>query len=116
MHGFADASVLAYGACAYIRSLFEDGSDSMKLISAKSKVAPISPLSIPRKELATAFLLHRLVVKILQSIKMKMKFKKIILWCDNQPVLAWLVRPPEQLELFVRNRVGEITSTGDQFE
>ncbi|XP_058817754.1 uncharacterized protein LOC131681065 [Topomyia yanbarensis] len=58
MHGFADASDVAYGACVYIRSISEDGSASMKIITGKSKVAPIAPLSIPRKELLAALLQH----------------------------------------------------------
>ncbi|XP_058840722.1 uncharacterized protein LOC131696195 [Topomyia yanbarensis] len=112
LHGFADASGVAYGACVYIRSLGK-GSASMKLIASKSRIAPITPLSIPRKELLAALLLHRLVMKVLSVINLD--FKEMTLWSDNQPVLAWLKHPPEQLELFVRNRVCEIVSTGDRF-
>ncbi|XP_058816629.1 uncharacterized protein LOC131679895 [Topomyia yanbarensis] len=114
MHGFADASDVAYGACVYIRSICEDGSTSMKIISGKSKVAPIAPLSIPRKELLAALLLHRLVVKILSALKMS--FNEVILWSDSQVILAWLTKQPEQLDLYVRNRVREITATGTKFE
>ncbi|XP_062557298.1 uncharacterized protein LOC134222171 [Armigeres subalbatus] len=47
LHGFADASALAYGACIYIRSIFADGSAKLKLVTSKSKVAPLHELSTP---------------------------------------------------------------------
>ncbi|XP_055543181.1 uncharacterized protein LOC129728753 [Wyeomyia smithii] len=92
LHGFADASDVAYGACVYIRSILEDGTANMKLISGESKVAPIEPLSIPRKELLAARLLHRLTIKITTALEMS--FKKMDLWSDSQVVLAWLAKPP----------------------
>ncbi|XP_076396739.1 uncharacterized protein LOC143265933 [Megachile rotundata] len=53
LHVFCDASLTAYAAVAYLR--FEDENQSecahVSLIMAKSRVAPLKPLTIPRLEL-----------------------------------------------------------------
>ncbi|XP_026478309.1 uncharacterized protein LOC113384765 [Ctenocephalides felis] len=59
-HGFADASLLAYGACVYLRATYEDGSISCHLICSKSKVAPLKQVTLPRLELLAALLLAKL--------------------------------------------------------
>ena len=41
LHGFWDASEAAYGACIFIRSTDESDQFTVKLLSAKSKVAPL---------------------------------------------------------------------------
>lgn len=51
LHGFADASEKAYGACIYIKSFLDNGSVQVHLVTAKSRVAPVSQISLPRLEL-----------------------------------------------------------------
>ncbi|XP_055585104.1 uncharacterized protein LOC129737956 [Uranotaenia lowii] len=106
LHGFADASMVAYGACVYIRSIFPDGSCKVCLLSSKSKVAPLHELSIPRKELCAAVLLVKLVTKIVSFVDIN--FRQVLLWSDSQIVLAWIKKHPDRLEIFVRNRIAEI--------
>ncbi|XP_058817840.1 uncharacterized protein LOC131681145 [Topomyia yanbarensis] len=114
LHGFADASQGALGACVYIRSVIPGLDAIVKLLCGKSKVVPKAALTIPRKELAAALLLHRLVRKIISSSNLL--FSAIVLWSDSQVVLAWLKKNPSLLEIFVRNRVCEIISTENDFE
>ena len=57
---FSDASQAAFGACAYIRQKTRDGKFDVKCITAKSRVAPLSQLTIPRLELQAAVLASRL--------------------------------------------------------
>ncbi|XP_065090848.1 uncharacterized protein LOC135711822 [Ochlerotatus camptorhynchus] len=109
IHGFADASSLAYGACVYVRSLFSNGSAKMKLLSSKSKVAPLHDLSTPRKELCAALLLTRLIQRIIPA--MQMEFRDVVLWSDSQIVLAWMKRSADRLKIFVRNRIHEINTS-----
>ncbi|XP_055542562.1 uncharacterized protein LOC129728169 [Wyeomyia smithii] len=113
LHGFADASMYAYGACVYIRSLVPEKKIDVKLLCAKSKIVPKDVLTIPRKELLAAGLLVRLVEKILSALNTALN--EIILWSDNQIVLAWLQKNPSQLDLYVSNRVREIKESGEQF-
>ncbi|XP_062713540.1 uncharacterized protein LOC134283957 [Aedes albopictus] len=105
IHGFADASSVAYGACLYIRVITQDGV-KVSLVCSKSKVVPIKGLTIPRSELCAALLLVRLFLKVYPAVKME--FESVHFWSDSQIVLAWLRKPLPQLNLFVRNRVSEI--------
>lgn len=114
LHGFADASTVAYGACCYVRSVFSDGSAKLVLLASKSKVAPLHDLSIPRKELCAALLLTRLLQKVIPA--MQMEFREVSLWSDSTIVLAWLKKPLEQLQTFVRNRVAEICSNTADYQ
>lgn len=43
LHGFADSSTKAYGACLYVRTFYTDNTVSIKLLCSKSKVAPLKP-------------------------------------------------------------------------
>ncbi|XP_053691605.1 uncharacterized protein LOC128740119 [Sabethes cyaneus] len=54
LHGFADAWAHAYGACLYVRSIDSDGNSTVLLLCAKSKIAPLKEMTIPRKELCAA--------------------------------------------------------------
>ena len=51
---FSDASNEAFGACAYIRWQTESSSFNIRFIAAKSKVAPLKPLTVSRLELQRA--------------------------------------------------------------
>ncbi|XP_038116997.1 uncharacterized protein LOC119769165 [Culex quinquefasciatus] len=86
----------------------------LNLLCAKSKLVPKTVKTIPRSELLAARLLHRLVKNVLEAVDFV--FRKIVLWSDSQVVLAWLKKKPDQLEVFVKNRVAEIVATGGIFE
>ena len=57
LHGFSDASQTAYGCVIYLRALHQDTSISVRIILAKTKVAPLAGATIPRLELCGALLL-----------------------------------------------------------
>ncbi len=54
LHGFSDASEVAYSAAVYLRSVAECG---VSLVMSKTKIAPIRRLTIPHLELCGASLL-----------------------------------------------------------
>ncbi|XP_012529934.1 uncharacterized protein LOC105833059 [Monomorium pharaonis] len=60
LHGFADASERVYASVVYLRSP-EVGSWRVSLLAAKTKVAPIKPVTLLRLELCAAALLARLI-------------------------------------------------------
>ena len=61
LHGYSDASQIAYGAVIYACYLHQDSTVTVALITAKTKVAPVKELSIPRLELCGAKLLAQLL-------------------------------------------------------
>lgn len=113
LHGFADASQRAYGACMYLRSN-SNGIHLPILICSKSRGSPVRIISLPRLELCAAVFLARLY-KIVQKA-LKVKFQKVFFWSDSTIVLNWINKPPYKLETFEANRIAEIqsiTTVGD---
>ena len=48
LHGFADASIKAYGAVVYCRTTYQEYPPVISLVTAKTKVAKLKPPTIPR--------------------------------------------------------------------
>lgn len=69
IHGFADASIKAYGASLYLRCTDISGGHTVRLIlCAKSKVAPLKTISLPRLELCAAVILARMQSQIIPKL------------------------------------------------
>lgn len=106
LHGFADSSETSYGACIYIKSVTLHGKCEIHLLAAKSRVAPIKKISLPRLELLAAVLLVELTHKL--KLNLKLSFDKEYYWSDSQIVLCWLRSCPSRWVTFVANRVTRI--------
>ncbi|CAG9134412.1 unnamed protein product [Plutella xylostella] len=81
LHVFCDASEVAYAAAAYWRVEHPDGSIAV----AKSKVAPIKALSIPRLELQAAVIGTRLADMVQREHRWKSE--SVHYWTDSRTVL-----------------------------
>ncbi|XP_036140324.1 uncharacterized protein LOC118644157 [Monomorium pharaonis] len=108
LHGFADASTLAYAASVYLRVISDYGSVTISLLAGKSKVAPLAPLTVPRLELSAALLLTRLMTFVLKSLAMPSV--PCVCWTDSTIVLTWVRAHPSRWKTFVANRVNAIQS------
>ena len=108
---FSDASIVAFGACAYIRWEAETNTFITRFIAANSRVAPLKSLTIPRLELQAAVLAVRLCSSILEESRMK--FAKIIFFSDSHIVLSWIRNQPREFKAFVSARVAEIQSKSE---
>lgn len=106
LHAFSDASQIAYSACIYLKSVSKNGEAMVRLICAKTRVAPVKQISIPKLELCGAVLTAKLLHRI--SSNLKLSYSKVCLWTDSTVVLSWLTKPPIQWKPFVSNRVTTI--------
>jgi len=114
IHGFCDASSTGYGACLYVRLKEDHDVTMVRLLCAKSRVAPLKSVTLPRLEFCGALLLARLQREA--SNILNINPSKIVFWSDSTIVLHWLRTSPHLLKTFVSNRVNEIqelTSIGE---
>lgn len=111
LHGFRDASKDVYAAVVYARVFDFKGRIDVSLVAAKTKVAPIITVSIPRLELCGAVLPTRLMVEI--ALVMEIEKSHRHTWTDSAVVLAWLNSHPSRWKVFVANRVSEIITNLD---
>ena len=106
IHIFCDANLVAYAAMAYLRFSRNNGYAHVTLIMAKSRVAPLEPLSVPRLELLAALL----GAKLLKYIENELEFEitQRSLWSDSTTVLRCIKSEPRTRDVFVSNRLAEI--------
>ena len=106
IHTFVDASSQAYGAAVYVRATYKDRTVTNRLLCAKSKVAPIKRLTIPRLELSAALV----GAELTHRIKKDLNYTNVptFYWSDSQIVLSWIQSPSSTLHTFVANRITKI--------
>jgi len=84
---FCDASSHGYGACAYVRVVYEDYVQC-SLVIGKSGVAPLKPVTIPRLELTAAVLAAKLGTMV--SRELECFLSRVVYWTDATVVLRYL--------------------------
>ena len=86
IQGFDDASEHDHCAAVFGKSRDEKGNVMVKLITSKSRVAPIKSLITPRLELCAAVLLFQLVKRVLRA--MTVTVNTLYWWSDSTIALA----------------------------
>ncbi len=107
LHGFSDASTKAYGAVIYLRAVYNNLNITTRIVMAKSRVAPVKAMTIPRLELTAALLLARLIKTV--AIDLNIPISNCYAWTDSSIVLSWLHHSPQTLKTYQANRVTAIS-------
>ncbi|XP_064462830.1 uncharacterized protein LOC135373668 [Ornithodoros turicata] len=111
LHIFTDASPQAYGACVFVRTVDDMGAVKVGLLFAKSRVAPIKKLTLPRLELMGAVIGIRIAKLVRDSLQILSG--EPTYWTDSTIVLSWIKGDSSRWKPFVKNRVTEIQSNSD---
>lgn len=106
LHGFADASNVIYAAAVYLKVVSKSGEVTINLLIGKSRVAPLTSLSVPRLELSAAVLLAQLIQFVRDSLAIDTL--PCFCWTDSMIVLAWLKQHPSRWKTFVAHRVADV--------
>ncbi|XP_011884091.1 PREDICTED: uncharacterized protein LOC105571233 [Vollenhovia emeryi] len=91
IHGFADASKNAYGACVYVLVVDVESKIHTNLLCAKTKIAPLKTQTIPRLELCAALVLAKLISTVEGALEFWIGYAQ-----------------PSRLPVFESNRVARI--------
>ncbi|XP_072171548.1 uncharacterized protein [Diadema setosum] len=111
LHHFADASEVAYGAVSYLVSKNADGEVHSGLILAKSHLAPLKKLTIPRLELTAATVSVKLDAKL--KAELELPIKRSVYWTDSTIVLQYIRNEDKRFNTYVANRVTAIRDQSD---
>ena len=107
LHGFSDASIIAFASCTYLVIVTDQGLHS-SLVAPKTHVAPIDQESVPHLELLSAGLLAGLIVTVEEAFKPILQIDKRLCWSDSTTMLQWIKNEEREWKSFVQKRVDEI--------
>ena len=106
LHGFGDASEKAY--CAVVYFVYRTPTRvHVRLLTAKTRIAPLKSLTIPCLELMSAVILARLMNSVKNALKTQVECVETRYWLDSKTALCWIQNRGEWKQ-FVRHRVNEI--------
>ncbi|VDL64499.1 unnamed protein product [Nippostrongylus brasiliensis] len=110
LHAFVDASIRAFAAVVYLRSIDKHGTVRSSLLMARQRLAPINSqtktLIVPRLELLALLIGARLTSFVMEELQLKLERIRIY-YSDSKVALHWL-QSTHNNGLFVNNRCKEI--------
>lgn len=107
LHAFCDASEKGFASVIYLRNKYDDNI-VVRLLIAKTRLAPLKKLSLPRLELCAAQLSARLLDYVFRLISPHFNIENLFAWTDSSVTLSWIRTETFKLNTFVANRVAEI--------
>ena len=106
LHHFADASQVAYGAVAYVRFVSANRQIHCSFLTAKSRLAHVKPMTIPRLELSAAVLAVRIDRALREELELTID--KSVFWSDSTSVLQYIRNQGRRFRTFVANLLAVI--------
>lgn len=103
---FTDASSDAIGVAIYLVIEYEDESISARLVTAKSKLSPTTPLTIPKLELSASVEGLRITVEVCRAINLSINEARF--FTDSIDVVYWIRGSGKDFRPYIKFRVGEI--------
>ena len=111
LHGYGGASKSAYCAVVYL-CVQTEAEYATRLVASKSRVAPLSPTTIPRLELLAALVLARLIIAVRETLSSVISIQETFCWTDSMTAFYW-IRSSKEYKQFVQNRIDEIHKLTD---
>lgn len=105
-HHFLDVLEVGYGAASYLRLVDNKGRTHHRLVMAKSHVAPLKTVTIPRMELTAAVVSVKLPKFITEQLDLPIN--KTVFWTDSMIVLQYIRNEAKRFQTFVANRLSII--------
>ena len=108
LHHFSDASTVAYGSGSYMRLVSKSGQIKCSLLYARSRVAPLKSVTIPRLELAAATLSVQQDEMLRRELSIQVDSSTF--YTDSSIVLAYIRNERRRFHTYVANRLAIIHS------
>lgn len=101
LHGFSDASQAALSAVVYLRVMSDLDDARVTIVSAKTRVAPLKRVTIPRLEFSAALLLTRQISSVRKTLDLEKV--PVHMWTDSTVALAYIRGDGRRWADYVRN-------------
>ena len=114
LHHFSDASEVRYGAASYLRLVADNGRMHCGLVMAKSRVAPLKTVTIPRMDLTATVVsvkMHKFITE-----QLDLPINKTVFWTDSTIVLQYIRNEATRFQTFVANRHSTIHDTSSPYQ
>ena len=113
---FLQPGLSGYGACSFLRLTNHNGRIHTALLMAKSRLAPVKQITVPRLELCAAVV----AVKLDKVIRAELELELLpsTFWSDSQIVLSYIRNESKRFKIFEGNRVSFIreSTTSEQWQ
>lgn len=107
LHHFSDASEVVYGSVCYLCLVNAEGEVHCSFMFAKSRLAPLKCVSVPRLELPAATISVRQDRILKREVEMPINVQ-LVFWTDSMSVLRYIKNENKRFNTFVANRVAII--------
>ena len=106
LHSFSDASDVGLGQVTYLRLVNNLNQVHVSFLMGKARVAPLKPMSTPRRELTTAMI----SVNVASMLSMELKYEDPVqvFYTDSSVVLGYVRNEAKRFHTYVGNRVHHI--------